>query len=332
MTAHRWHRTDKIRISQHHHCWCRLCRRHGYRWHRTNKIRISLKHHGWCWRCRNLVRGFLYRTRRRGTHLKRLQDLDCASQHFCRCSGRGCRSDIIVAGGGRHHGLMVRRGNVMGCQQQFQQTGSITRFTLTCLGVIRQHIGKRHLPVTRRRCRCQFCHEHGGRRKQRFGLTGLRLCLGAGPAVASSCCGVCIIANRLANNARVSASAPRFNPGVSPFGERFGPAPSASIVFISMPHSLVTTGAGLSAKREIPAGTLQKGCQNYPLFKVQRRRRGGMEASKRASRASWRAWSSASLRSTARECWCRALAASRRWLATSSERNSARLEMVFSCS
>ena len=154
----------------------------------------------------------------------------------------------------------------------------------------------------------------------------------AGPAVASSCCCVCIIANRLANSARVSASAPRFNPGVSPFRERFEPAPSASIVFISMPHSLVTTGADLSAKTEIPAGTLQKGCQNYPLFKVQRRRRGGIEASKRASRASWRAWSSASLISTARECWCRALAASRRWLATSSERNSARLEMVFSCS
>ena len=153
-----------------------------------------------------------------------------------------------------------------------------------------------------------------------------------GPAVAPFCCCVCIIANRLANNARASASAPRFNPGVSPFGERFGPAPSASIVFISLPHSLVTTGMGLSAKREIPAWSLQKGCQNHPLFKVQRRRRGGMEASKRASRASWRAWSSASLLSTARECWCRALAASRRWLATSSERNSARLEMVFSCS
>ena len=155
---------------------------------------------------------------------------------------------------------------------------------------------------------------------------------GTGPTVVASCCGACIIAKRLANNAKVSASAPRFNPGVSPFGERFGPVASASIMFISMPHSLVTTGADLSAKTEIPAGTLQKGCQNYPLFKVQRRRRGGIEASKRASRASWRAWSSASLSSTARECWCRALAASRRWLATSSERNSARLEMVFSCS
>ena len=155
---------------------------------------------------------------------------------------------------------------------------------------------------------------------------------GTGPAVSPSCSDVCIIANRLANSAKVSASAPRFNPGVSPFGESFGPAPSASIVYISMLHSLVTTGADLSAKIETPAGPLQKVCQNYTLFIVQPRRRGGIEASKRASRASWRAWSSASLLSTARECWCRALAASRRWLATSSKRNSARLEIVFSCS
>jgi hypothetical protein len=38
-------------------------------------------------------------------------------------------------------------------------------------------------------------------------------------------------------------------------------------VFISMPHSLVTTGADLSAKTEISAGSLQKRCQNYRCSK-----------------------------------------------------------------
>ena len=84
---------------------------------------------------------------------------------------------------------------------------------------------------------------------------------GKGPAIVSPCCCVCIIANRLAKSARVSASAPSFNPGVSPVRERFGPGPSASIVFICMPHSLVTTGADLSEKRTIPGGALQKRCQ-----------------------------------------------------------------------
>ena len=130
--------------------------------------------------------------------------------------------------------------------------------------------------------------------------------------VAPSCCGVRIIANRLANRARASASAPRFKPGVSPLDDRFRPAPTASIVFINMPHSLVTTDTHLSAKREILTGALQKWCQSHLLLRPQRRRRGGIEASKRASRASWRARSSASLRSTARECLCLALAASRR--------------------
>ena len=83
---------------------------------------------------------------------------------------------------------MIRRGNVMGCQQQFQQTGSISRFTLTCLGGIRQQIGKRHFLVPRRCCRCQFCHEHSGRRKQRFCLLGLRLCLGG-----RACCRIVLL-------------------------------------------------------------------------------------------------------------------------------------------
>ena len=68
-------------------------------------------------------------------------------------------------------------------------------------------------------------------------------------------CGVCIIANRLANNARVSASAPRFSPGASPFGERVWPVPSASIVFISMPRSLLAIGQNLCAKK-------RKSCSN----------------------------------------------------------------------
>ena len=166
-------------------------------------------------------------------------------------------SDIIVTGGGWHHRLVVRRGNVMGCQQQLQQTGSITRLTLTCLGVIRQQIGKR-----------QFLSPAGAVGASSAismaaaGSSGLPSSLGCmcwawvGRGLPrTSCCGVCIIANRLANNARVSASAPRFNPGVSPFGERFGPAPSASIVFISMPHSLVTTGAK-------PVGKDRNSCRN----------------------------------------------------------------------
>ena len=99
-------------------------------------------------------------------------------------------------------------------------------------------------------------------------------------------CGVCIIANRLANNARVSASAPRFNPGASPFGGRVWPTPNASIVFMSMPRSLPATGQTLCAQRENPAGTLQKGCQSHPQFRDQPRRRGGIEASNRASRSS----------------------------------------------
>ena len=99
-------------------------------------------------------------------------------------------------------------------------------------------------------------------------------------------CGVCIIANRLANNARVSASAPRFNPGASPFGGRVWPTPNASIVFMSMPRSLPATGQNLCAQRENPAGTLQKGCQSHPQFRDQPRRRGGIEASNRASRSS----------------------------------------------
>ena len=68
-------------------------------------------------------------------------------------------------------------------------------------------------------------------------------------------CVVCIIANRLANNARVSASAPRFSPGASPFGKRDRPAPNASIVFISMPRSLPATGQNLCAKK-------RKSCRN----------------------------------------------------------------------
>ena len=63
----------------------------------------------------------------------------------------------------------------MGRHQQFQQPGGITRLPLAGLRVTRNHIGKRHIPVSRLCCRCQFCHEHGGGRKKRFGLLGLRL-------------------------------------------------------------------------------------------------------------------------------------------------------------
>ena len=118
-----------------------------------------------------------------------------------------------------------------------------------------------------------------------------------------------------------------FNPGVSPFGESFGPAPSASIVYISMLHSLVTTGADLSAKIN-SRWTAAKGVPEFTLFIVQPRRRGGIEASKRPHGRAGGPGHPPHF-STARECWCRALAASRRWFATSS-RNSARLEIVFS--
>ena len=78
---------------------------------------------------------------------------------------------------------------------------------------------------------------------------------------ASSGCGFCIIANRLAKSARVSASAPRLTPSVSPFGDRTGPAPSASIVFINKPRFPTATSHKLPPLKDISGVVLQKGCQ-----------------------------------------------------------------------
>ena len=86
------------------------------------------------------------------------------------------------------------------------------------------------------------------------------------------------------------------------FSERGSASPQR---FHSVHQHAPFTGSdrsNLCAKEQVPAETLQKGCQNHPLCRDQSRRRGGIEASNRASRSIWRARSSASPRSTAREC------------------------------
>ena len=93
---------------------------------------------------------------------------------------------------------------------------------------------------------------------------------------APSGCGFCIIANRLANSARVSASAPRLSPGVSPFGDRAGPAPSAPIVFIDKPRFLMATGHKLPPLKDISGVVLQKGCQ-MPTGSAAAGRHGGVK-------------------------------------------------------
>ena len=93
---------------------------------------------------------------------------------------------------------------------------------------------------------------------------------------APSGCGFCIIANRLAKSARVSASAPRLSPGVSPFGNRAGPTPSASIVFIDKPRFLMATGHKLPPLKDISGVVLQKGCQ-MPTGSAAAGRHGGVK-------------------------------------------------------
>ena len=67
----------------------------------------------------------------------------------------------------------------------------------------------------------------------------------------TSVCGVCIIANRLANSARVSESAPRFSSGAPPFCDMAGPVPNACIVFIENLCSMAPTGQKPTAKKKI---------------------------------------------------------------------------------
>ena len=88
--------------------------------------------------CGSLTAGrdFLYGVNRR-THLKRLQNVNCASNISVAVLAGAARN---IFGGGARRVHVIRFRRVLGCQQRFQQTGSITLLTLACLRVIRQNI------------------------------------------------------------------------------------------------------------------------------------------------------------------------------------------------
>ena len=206
-------------------------------------------------------------------------------------------SSLVVVGA---TGCWSWRCNVLRSQQQLQQSGSIaltgTLFTGQ-LGLVGNLCGW-----------CQPGHQHGSGGKWRLAILGpglhmQGLAVGKGFATLDAA-----RLRRLHHRKQASEQRQGFRIGSKvqsrclAFWRETGPVPNASIVFISMPRSLPATGQNLCAKKEKPAGTLQKGCQSHLLCRDQPRRRGGIEASNRASRSSWRARSSASLRSTAREC------------------------------
>ena len=187
-----------------------------------------------------------------------------------------------------HHGLVVRRGDVMGCQQQFQQTGSIT--------LLHPHLFSRSFASISASGTCLSSTYAVG------ASSAISIAAAGSSGLVSSNCdcalgdracslavllSVCIIANRLANSARVSASAPRFKPGVSPLERDFDRLPRFHCVHQHAPFTGDDRHKPVSKERN-PAGALQKWCQNHSVQSsaaAARRHR----TSKRASRASWRA-------------------------------------------